>query len=56
MHRRQFLAAPIAASTLAIAGDVAAQEGLNAWLGELIHRGVAESQQRAWTAPAKVLS
>src|SRR5579863_2507193 len=31
-------------------------EGLNTWMGTLTHRGVAESQKKAWTAPADVLA
>lgn len=30
-------------------------EGLNTWQGKLTYRGVAESQQRPWTAAAEVL-
>jgi len=30
--------------------------GLNTWMGTLTHRGVAESQQRPWKAPAEVLA
>ena len=30
-------------------------EGLNTWMGTLTYRGVAESQERAWTAAASVL-
>ncbi|HEV2133873.1 MAG TPA: alanine dehydrogenase [Terracidiphilus sp.] len=40
----------------ALQKDAGLSDGLNTWLGVLTHRGVAESQQRAWTAPAKVLS
>jgi len=29
-------------------------EGLNTWLGELTHKGVADSQHRSWIAAAKV--
>ncbi|HEY1896672.1 MAG TPA: alanine dehydrogenase [Terracidiphilus sp.] len=29
--------------------------GLNTWMGKLTHRGVAESQERAWTAPGEVI-
>lgn len=36
--------------------DVGLAEGLNTWLGTLTHRGVAESQQRGWSAPASVLA
>jgi alanine dehydrogenase len=35
--------------------DAGLAEGLNVWKGTLTHRGVAESQQREWTAPAEVL-
>ncbi len=37
----------------ALRQDPGLAEGLNTWLGMLTHQGVAESQQRAWTAPAK---
>jgi alanine dehydrogenase len=40
----------------ALRQDVGLAEGLNTWLGTLTHRGVAESQQRAWTAPANVIA
>lgn len=40
----------------ALRQDAGFAEGLNTWLGKLTHRGVAESQQRAWTAPAEVLA
>ena len=30
-------------------------EGLNTWMGALTYKGVAESQNKAWTAPAEVL-
>ncbi len=39
----------------ALKQDAGLAEGLNTWLGTLVHRGVAESQQRAWTAPAELL-
>jgi alanine dehydrogenase len=39
----------------ALLEDSGLAEGLNAWLGKLTHRGVAESQRRPWTAPADVL-
>ncbi|MGH9604842.1 MAG: alanine dehydrogenase [Terracidiphilus sp.] len=39
----------------ALRQDAGLAEGLNTWMGTLTHRGVAESQQRAWTAPASVL-
>ena len=38
----------------ALRQDAGLAEGLNTWLGTLTHQGVAESQQRKWTAPAKV--
>jgi hypothetical protein len=28
---------------------------LNTWMGKLTYRGVAESQQREWTAAAEVI-
>jgi alanine dehydrogenase len=34
----------------ALRQDAGLAEGLNTWLGVLTHRGVAESQQRSWTA------
>jgi len=37
----------------ALRQDPGLAEGLNTWLGTLTHQGVAESQERAWTAPAK---
>jgi len=37
----------------ALRQDPSLAEGLNTWLGTLTHPGVAESQQRQWTAPAK---
>ncbi len=39
----------------ALKQDAGLAEGLNTWMGTLTHRGVAESQQRAWTAAASVL-
>jgi alanine dehydrogenase len=36
--------------------DPGLAEGLNTWRGTLIHRGVAESQQRAWTPAATVIA
>jgi alanine dehydrogenase len=36
--------------------DPGLAEGLNTWEGVLTHRGVAESQQRAWTAAASVIA
>jgi alanine dehydrogenase len=40
----------------ALKQDAGLAEGLNTFMGTLTHRGVAESQQRAWTAAATVLS
>jgi alanine dehydrogenase len=40
----------------ALRQDAGLAEGLNTWLGTLTHRGVAESQQRAWTAAASVIA
>jgi alanine dehydrogenase len=40
----------------ALRQDAGLADGLNTWLGTLTHRGVAESQQRAWSAPASVLA
>jgi alanine dehydrogenase len=40
----------------ALKQDAGLAEGLNTWIGTLTHRGVAESQQRSWTAPADVLA
>ncbi len=40
----------------ALRQDAGLAEGLNTWLGTLTHRGVAESQQRTWSAPASVLA
>ncbi len=39
----------------ALRQDAGLAEGLNTWFGALTHRGVAESQQRAWTPPADLL-
>lgn len=39
----------------ALRQDPGLAEGLNVYRGKLTHRGVAESQGRAWTAPAEVL-
>jgi alanine dehydrogenase len=39
----------------ALRQDAGLADGLNTWLGALTYRGVAESQQRAWTAAASVL-
>ncbi len=35
--------------------DAGLAEGLNTWMGKLTYRGVAESQQREWTAAADVI-
>jgi len=40
----------------ALKQDAGLAEGLNTWLGTLTHRGVAESQHRAWTAAASVVA
>ena len=40
----------------ALKQDPGLAEGLNTWLGTLTHRGVAESQNRPWTAPASVIA
>ena len=39
----------------ALRKDAGLADGLNTWMGTLTHRGVAESQQRPWTAAASVL-
>jgi alanine dehydrogenase len=39
----------------ALRQDAGLAEGLNTWLGTLTYRGVAESQQRPWTAAADVI-
>ena len=39
----------------ALKADAGLAEGLNVFKGTLTHKGVAESQERAWTAPAAVL-
>jgi len=39
----------------ALLEDAGLAEGLNTWLGTLTYRGVAESQQRAWTSAATVI-
>jgi len=36
--------------------DAGLAEGLNTWVGTLTHRGVAESQERAWTASASLIA
>ena len=40
----------------ALRQDLGLAEGLNTWLGALTHRGVADSQHRAWTAAESVLA
>ena len=40
----------------ALRQDAGLAEGLNTWLGTLTYKGVAESQGRAWTAPATILA
>jgi alanine dehydrogenase len=40
----------------ALKQDPGLADGLNTWMGKLTHRGVAESQQRTWTAPAEVIA
>lgn len=40
----------------ALKKDAGFAEGLNTWLGTLTYRGVAESQQKPWTAAAEVLA
>jgi alanine dehydrogenase len=39
----------------ALKQDAGLAAGLNTWLGTLAHRGVAESQQRPWTAAASLI-
>ena len=39
----------------ALKADAGLAEGLNVFKGTLTHKGVAESQEREWTAPAEVL-
>ena len=39
----------------ALRSDSGLAEGLNVYRGKLTHRGVAESQGRAWTAPAEAI-
>ena len=39
----------------ALRADAGLAEGLNVYRGQLTHRGVAESQQRAWVAPLEAL-
>jgi alanine dehydrogenase len=40
----------------ALKQDAGLAEGLNTWMGTLTYRGVAESQQRAWTAAASLIA
>ncbi len=40
----------------ALRQDAGLAEGLNTWHGALTHRGVAESQKRAWTAASQVIA
>lgn len=40
----------------ALKQDAGLAEGLNAWLGTLTYRGVAESQHKPWTAAASVIA
>ncbi len=40
----------------ALKQDAGLAEGLNTWLGTLTHRGVAESQHRAWTAAESLIA
>ncbi|MGA7834100.1 MAG: hypothetical protein WCA31_02730, partial [Acidimicrobiales bacterium] len=40
----------------ALLQDAGLAEGLNTWLGTLTHRGVAESQNRAWTAATTMIA
>jgi len=39
----------------ALKQDEGLAAGMNTWMGALTHRGVAESQERAWTEAASVL-
>ena len=39
----------------ALMQDAGLAEGLNTWLGKLTYRGVADSQQRPWTAAVEVI-
>jgi alanine dehydrogenase len=39
----------------ALKQDAGLAEGLNTWMGVLTHKGVAESQERPWTAAATLL-
>jgi alanine dehydrogenase len=40
----------------ALRQDAGFAEGLNTWLGALTHKGVADSQQRAWRAAEKLVA
>src|SRR5580658_1546379 len=40
----------------ALKQDAGLAEGLNTWMGTLTHRGVAESQNRPWTAAGTVIA
>jgi alanine dehydrogenase len=40
----------------ALKQDAGLAEGLNTWMGTLTHRGVAESQNRAWSSVAEVIA
>ena len=40
----------------ALKQDPGLADGLNTWLGTLTHRGVAESQQRPWTAASTLIA
>jgi alanine dehydrogenase len=40
----------------ALKQDAGLAEGLNTWMGTLAHHGVAESQQRPWTAAATLIA
>ena len=39
----------------ALRQDAGLAEGLNTWMGTLTHRGVAESQNRAWKAATNLI-
>ena len=40
----------------ALKQDAGLADGLNTWMGTLAHRGVAESQERTWSAPATLIA
>jgi alanine dehydrogenase len=40
----------------ALKQDTGLADGLNTWMGTLTHRGVAESQERAWAAAATLIA